>query len=228
MIEGAIGNANSQSLERAPAVLVLRPTRYPGPADKDAWSRTGLVAQNIRLSGVLSFAYEYPWWRRVVLPADAPQGNYDLLLTLRDNSRDRLRQEIKRQFGLVAHRESRMTDVLLLEVDPANVRRIKSSEVGSSTVDLPTSWRAAGVRKLALTNQPVSFLARVLENNLGVPVFDRTGLSGNYDLMIEWPGQNNAESEEKVIRQAVADQLGLRLVPGREAADLLVVERAPK
>ena len=89
------------------------------------------------LRGLLCFAYDYPWWDRLVLPADAPQGRYDLLLTLTDNSREVLRQEIQRQLGLVAHREPRMTDVLLLEMDPAKVARLKITEGGSRTASTP-------------------------------------------------------------------------------------------
>jgi uncharacterized protein (TIGR03435 family) len=66
-----------------------------------------------------------------------------------------------------------------------------------------------------------------LEDYLGAPVFDRTGLTGNYDLMLGWNAQTNAASEQETIRQAIADQLGLSLVPGRESVEVLVVEKAP-
>jgi uncharacterized protein (TIGR03435 family) len=223
-IEDAIRNTNTQSLQKAPAVLVLRPTRYPSPTDRGAQSRTGFVAQNMGLNWLFSFAYDYGWWRRVILPADAPPGTYDLLLTLTDNPKEALRQEIKRQLGLVAHRESRMTDVLVLEVNPATGARLKISEGGNRTVSF-SGWQASGVRKLVLTNQPVSLLTRILEGHLGLPVFDRTESTANCDVMLEWNAQTNAKSEEETIRQAIAAQLGLRLVPGRESVEVLVVER---
>jgi len=127
---------------------------------------------------------------------------------------------------LVAHRESRMTDVLVLEMDPAKVARLKITQGGSSAASLP-EWRPA-MRRLTFKNQPVSIVAQTLGHQLGGPVFDRTGLSGNYDLILQWPGQNNAESEVQAARQAVADQLGLRLISNQETAELLVVEKAGK
>jgi uncharacterized protein (TIGR03435 family) len=224
-IEDAIRNTDAQSLGRAPAVLVLRPTRYPGPVDHGAQTGARFVAQNMGLNWLFSFAYDSGWWRRVVLPEDAPPGTYDLLLTLKGNSKEALRQEIKRQLGLVAHLEQRMTNVLVLEKDPDQAARLNKSKGGNRTTSFP-GWQAANVRKLALTNQPVSLLTQILEGHLGAPVFNRTGLQGNYDLMVQWPAQNDGHSEEQAIQQAVADQLGLRLVSRQETAQLLVVEKA--
>jgi len=225
LIEDAFRNTDAQSLEKAPAVLVLRSTRYPGPVN-EAQSGERLVGRNMLLRGLLCSAYDYPWWDRVVQPADAPQGRYDLLLTLTDNSREMLRQEIQRQFGLVAHRESRMTDVLLLEMDPAKVARLKITGGGSSTAS-PPGWSSA-VRRLAFTNQPVSIVAQTLGHQLGRPVVDRTGVSGNYDLLLQWTAQNDVNSEVQAVQQAVADQLGLRLISSQELAALLVVEKAER
>jgi uncharacterized protein (TIGR03435 family) len=225
LIEDAFRNTDAQSLEKAPAVLVLRSTRYPGPVN-EAQSRERLVGRNMLLRGLLCSAYDYPWWDRMVQPADAPQGRYDLLLTLTDNSREMLRLEIQRQFGLVAHRESRMTDVLLLEMDPAKVARLKITGGGSSTAS-PPGWSSA-VRRLAFTNEPVSIVAQTLGHQLGRPVVDRTGVSGNYDLLLQWKAQNDVNSEVQAVQQAVADQLGLRLISSQELAALLVVEKAER
>jgi RNA polymerase sigma factor (sigma-70 family) len=227
LIEDVFRNMDAQSLKKVPAALVLRPTRYPGPADKSAWFEADFVARNTGLSGLFPIAYDYPWWNRVVLPADAPQGRYDLLVRWRDDTPETLRREIQRQLGLVAHREPRMTEVLVLEKDPAQAARLKISAGGQSTVNSP-EWQPSGVRKLGMKNQPVFLLTQILENHLGAPVFDRTGLSGNYDLTLQWPAQNSSNLEVPAIQQAVADQLGLRLVSKQETAELLVVEKTGK
>ena len=226
LIEAAIRNTDTPSLERAPAVLVLRPTRYPGPADKGAWSPRGFVAQNMGLNWLFSFAYDHGWWRRVVLPADASTGTYDLLFTLTDRPKEALRREIKRQLGLVAYRETRMTDVLALEAATVAGARVSISEGGAATSSFPGWQQKSGMRTLTLTNQPMALLTQLVEGHLGVPVFDRTGWAGNFDLRLEWNAQTNAISEEETIRQAMASQLGLRLVPGRESVSVLVVEKA--
>jgi uncharacterized protein (TIGR03435 family) len=222
LIEDAVRNADVRSLEKAPGALVLRPTQYPG-SSKEAQSGIKFVCQNIQLHWLLAYANDYPWGLRVVLPADAPQTRYDLLLTLAVDDREMLRREIQRQLGLTAHRESQMTDVLLLEMDPAKVARLKTTAGGRSMAS-PPEWSSA-VRQFAFTNQPVETVVQTLGRQLGMPVLDRTGLSGNYDLLLQWPGQNNLDAEVLAIQKAVADQLGLRLVPGRESVEIIVVEK---
>jgi uncharacterized protein (TIGR03435 family) len=224
-IEDAIRNADAQSLQKAPAVLVLRPTRYPSPLDSGAMSGGRFVAKNMGLQWLFSFAYDFGWWRRVVLPEDAPPGTYDLLFALNGNSKEVLRQEVKRQLGLVAHRETRVTNVLVLEVNPATGTRLGRTQGGNSGIIFP-QWQAVGVRKLAITNQPVFLLTQILEGHLRMPVLDRTGLRGNYDAMFQWDAQADAKSETAAIQRAMEDQLGLRLVPSRESVEVLVVEKA--
>ena len=157
-----------------------------------------------------------------MLPADAPSGKYDLLFTRTD--KEVLREEIKRQLGLVAHRETRLTDVLALEVNPATGARLRTSEGGKGAVSF-SGWRASGVRRLVLTNQPVALLNQLLESHLGLPVFDRTGWTANCDVKLEWNAQTNVTAEEVIIRLALASQLGLRLVLGQESVEMLVVEK---
>jgi uncharacterized protein (TIGR03435 family) len=54
-------------------------------------------------------------------------------------------------------------------------------------------------------------------------VFDRTGLPGQFDFVLEY-------DETGVLRPtmvtAIREQLGLRLQPGRAPIDALVIERA--
>jgi uncharacterized protein (TIGR03435 family) len=223
-IENVFRRMDVQSLENAPAVLVLRPTRYPAPNDRGTQFGTRIVAQNTGLSFLFSIAYDYEWWRRVVLPENAPTEKHDLLLTLPDNPKEALREEIKRRLGLVAHRETRLTDGFALELDSTTDVRLKISDGANSTVIYPDS-KTGFVRTLELKNGSVSSLTRILGNYLGVPVFDRTGLKSNYDVKLEWNALTSEISREEAIRQSLTTQLGLKLVPIRESVEVLVVEK---
>ena len=58
-----------------------------------------------------------------------------------------------------------------------------------------------------------------------MPVLDRTGLTSRFDFDLEWsddPRQPNVVA----LQQALRDQLGLELVPGRESVEMLLVEKA--
>jgi len=53
---------------------------------------------------------------------------------------------------------------------------------------------------------------------------DRTGLTGNFDVAATWDepvGGHNPDA----LKEALINQLGLELVPGREPVEMLVVEK---
>jgi uncharacterized protein (TIGR03435 family) len=66
----------------------------------------------------------------------------------------------------------------------------------------------------------MSKLVEFLENALGTPVVDRTGLTGHFDIYVKWDGTPDG------LTKALLPQLGLELVPSRESIEYLVVGKA--
>jgi len=73
----------------------------------------------------------------------------------------------------------------------------------------------------------------------GQPVIDRTGLTGLFDIHLEWEpvtanssnadgGQASDPSPQASLIEAMRRQLGLRLDPGRGTRELLVLDRVEK
>ena len=67
---------------------------------------------------------------------------------------------------------------------------------------------------------------------LGRRVLDQTGLTGNFDFTLEWspepPNLQTVDAEPApgpTFKDAVAEQLGLKLVPQTGPADFLIVDR---
>lgn len=59
------------------------------------------------------------------------------------------------------------------------------------------------------------------------PVIDKTGLSGNYDFVIEFArefGPGDTDLDGAPFPEALKNQLGLKLVPQAGAVDTLVVD----
>ena len=67
--------------------------------------------------------------------------------------------------------------------------------------------------------QPISSFAGFLESHFEIPVIDRTDLKGSYDIDLKWRDSND-------LKQKLADQLGLELVPTNMPIEMLVVEKA--
>lgn len=60
-------------------------------------------------------------------------------------------------------------------------------------------------------------------------VVDRTGLTGNFDVTLEWtPEEMSADTPGGSIFTALQEQLGLKLVPLRGPVEVLVVDRAER
>jgi uncharacterized protein (TIGR03435 family) len=84
--------------------------------------------------------------------------------------------------------------------------------------------------------QPMSALAENLSGQMatGRRVIDKTGLSGKYDFTLEYdldlgnPSAAVGDGPVLSIFEAVQQQLGLRLVPGKAFFDVVVVDQAEK
>ena len=200
----------SSKLKKAPPILIVRPSHYPdGGGIVKVDGDKGLIA-NAPVSALIQVAYDYPPIR-TVLPDLLPKERYDLMATLPDgHNAAALKEEIKKQFGLVAHTEIRQTDTLLLMVK------------NSGKLQSHLSKEDKGVPQLVE-------VANVLERAFDIPILDRSGLTNRYALNFHFqvPARNNTLEAERT-RQSVRDQLdqfGLELVPTNMPIEMLVVEK---
>ena len=108
-------------------------------------------------------------------------------------------------------------------------------------------------RRIAASKQPMSGLINVLAQELGSPVLDKTGLTGEFDYTLEFmpegggglpglplpppppgggppPGAGGTADgvEAPALIPAVQDQLGLKLEKKRGPLDILVIDHAEK
>jgi uncharacterized protein (TIGR03435 family) len=84
------------------------------------------------------------------------------------------------------------------------------------------------------TNVTLSEFAENLSGILGRTVVDKTGLSGKFNLQIEWSpdatdsGSAGSESPGPSLFTAIQEQMGLRLESQRGQVDLLIIDGAQK
>jgi len=77
-------------------------------------------------------------------------------------------------------------------------------------------------------------LSRSLAGNVGRPVLDKTGLTGQYDLQMTWAPappaaqENDAAPTGPSIFTALQEQLGLRLVSAKGPVQVLVIDSVEK
>ncbi len=97
-----------------------------------------------------------------------------------------------------------------------------------------------GRREVFARKQTMLNLVTLLSAEFGRPVIDKTGLTGDYDYVLEYLTQGPAASigaqapaapdvlETPSLQSAVQDQLGLRLESKRGPIEVLVVDRGEK
>jgi uncharacterized protein (TIGR03435 family) len=140
-----------------------------------------------------------------------------------------LRALLEDRFGLKVRRESRPADVFELVVAKGGhkLRPFDGSCIpdktcrntgGVSGPNITRYWRAITIDDL---------ISSVLDKQfVGRPVVNRTGISGVFDIKLEFTPERNSNAPDAgpSIFKAVQDQLGLKLVPSRGLEEHLVIE----
>jgi uncharacterized protein (TIGR03435 family) len=244
-------SSEGRYLEKAPSVVVLRPSRYPGhgidhmhgPPFSVASERFLGLGQTFRT--VVSVAYDFSPECMVLSsnlpPSDLPTGTFEFLVTVANDPKGALREEIKNQFGIVAHAEIQDRDAFILRVVSPNapglkVNRSNSTDGGSS--DKPENLKVTNLKMSSATailgrdssGAPViktnldNSIVRILAGNyLGTPVIDETGLTESYDFELHLDSKMKSQTE--AVKNALRNQLGLELVATNMPIEMLVVEK---
>ena len=215
-----------QQLRKARPAVSIRPTNFDSTRFGivgDGKGRTMGIYRPFR--EVLSRAYDVmPSY--IVPLTPLPPGNFDFIVSGQQPA-DALRMEIESNYGLVGHRETREMDVLLLRVRRPNAPGLKPAAAPDSPS--VSFWSTGHLRR---SSGLIGQIVFDIQQNLQIPVIDQTGLSGRYDYDIKWDDELKWDdagqwyyANTNGLKQAVLDQLGLELVPGRAPVEVLVVEK---
>jgi uncharacterized protein (TIGR03435 family) len=217
-----------QQFQKVPGnLLVVRRTHFSFPTRGTSFSSytrspsgeyvVRQMGRNVPLERVIATAYQCNLSQIVPPPAEPP-GNFDFLTTIPDKNQDRFKAAIREKLGYTAHWETRNTDVLLLENRTPDSPSLKVSTAGNANISYKNG-------KYEFTHARLGSVMGFLESSLKQPVLDRTGLTNYYDFSVEmgWrgPGGPDQKTTEKIL-----DDLGLKLEPGNESVQMLVVEKA--
>jgi uncharacterized protein (TIGR03435 family) len=157
--------------------------------------------------------------------ADQPTDD-DALLNLM------LRALLADRFKLALHTETRTMQAYVLEVGKAGAKLTKTGKSTPGGASTTTNGTNTGT-SIQARQTSMDLFAKVLAREMGLPVVDRTGLSGDFDFNISWTPDRiraaaPADSDLPTIFTAVQDQLGLRLRAEKVPIEVLIIDRAEK
>ena len=226
---------DSSQLHYLPSHLVVRETHFAGKGGRkvtllngtNGWFR--LLGKNQHCKVMLEDAYRLPSDEptsaelfsdvRTVYPQGGlPQGEFDYLVTVPNQPREQLKAEIKRNLGLVAHRETNEMDAWVL--------RVKNPDAPGLRVPTDLNQNASS-GMTNFTGLNISSIAWIIERRLmSKPIIDKTGMTNICSFVLRpMRTAKGFEYNEASYRKDLLNQLGLELVPSREPVEMLVVER---
>jgi uncharacterized protein (TIGR03435 family) len=145
------------------------------------------------------------------------------------------------RFKLTLHSETRDLPVYLLVIGKGGPKIHEAKPGDTYTNGIKNSSGDAigphmgmmrlGGGRLAAQGLPMESLVNGLTGQLGRKVLDKTGLTGNYDYILEWtPDTGHAEGTEEPsgpsIFVAIQEQLGLKLESQIAPVEILVIDHA--
>ena len=131
-----------------------------------------------------------------------------------------LRTLLAERFKLSVHRETRSIQALVLEV-AKNGPKLEKAEGGGATTK-------NGRGLIEATNITMTRFAEVLSRQMDLPVVDRTGLEGAFNLKLEWVRESAKTDSGPSVFTALQEQLGLRLESRKIPIEILVLDHAEK
>jgi len=163
------------------------------------------------------------------------------LETSRDSARRMLQRALRERFGLTFHREDRIVPIYALIAAPGGVKLQPADDPDHrKLLDMGgKGFVKPGARGAYLTSSEGHFAAvaismQLLATNLGIkadlglPVIDMTGLTGEYKIDLNWPPTEDPEvlrgSTDPAILNAAKTQLGLILEKRKSPMNILVID----
>jgi uncharacterized protein (TIGR03435 family) len=218
---------SSDTVGRLPPEVRIVPTRFPHSQNsRIAGVAPGIekfVGIRVQVRDIAQVAYG-SFAQRTAFVGPEPLERYDFVSTLPKDSSLALQKVLAETLGFVAHRETRMTDVLLLKVKSPNARGLRPPTNGpiyNAQVDGDTD-------SITWDNQPLSRAPQLLEVFCKMPVIDETGLKANYSIRVKWNDLGDHDPNYSAMKKALLNTLGLELVPSRAPIEMLIVGKIAK
>jgi uncharacterized protein (TIGR03435 family) len=186
-----------------------------------------LVAENSSLDELIRFAYslkEYqvsgPIWLN-----DASES-FDVRAkaspdTPKDQVRVMLQSLLKERFRLAAHRENKVLPIYELVV-AKNGPKLKAADPAGR------KGTSSGGGNMTATRVTMSDFAYELSRDLKRPVFDKTGITGDFDFKLHYEQGEDSVSSTNAFLTAVQNTLGLRLESAKGPVEILVIDHIEK
>jgi uncharacterized protein (TIGR03435 family) len=190
-----------------------------------------LTAVNLNVRKMLRNAFDIEDYQISGAPHWVDSTNYDIEAKMpagvgitRNDIPALLLSLLRTRFQLRYHRESAELTEYALEVSKDGSRL--TPDTGNDETFSNTSSRS-GIVTLKARKIPMDDLAYALRRQLGRPVTDKTGLSGEFDFDLTWSTEEAPDSTVPSVFTAL-QKIGLRLVSMKGPVEIVVIDAMEK
>jgi bla regulator protein blaR1 len=185
---------------------------------------------NATIQKLVMMAYNVADWQHSGAPTWMTTEGYDInAKPERPASRDEIysmvRTLLAERFKLAMHTETKELRLYALVSDKAGPKMQVNENGGPQHV----SERPGHA---VFQNVPLMRLTNFLSAEAGRAVVDKTSLTGNYDFTLDFVSSHGAANSNgpsgPTIFEAVKDQLGMKLEPGKGPIELFVIDHVEK
>jgi uncharacterized protein (TIGR03435 family) len=226
------------------------------PSHSDTPSTFGVGGgTNVTLKTLIALAYGLQQYQILDGPGWIGSDRFDIQTKVTDPKTPPERQKLMLQalfadrFKLAVHRESKLSNVYVLVVAKGGAKITLSADQTSPDVNGPSLPGAGpnhgairiGAGSMTGNAARISLFANLLSQRLDRTVIDKTNLTGRFDFRLQWTsdvGENPLDpagnplpissQDAPSIFVAIEEQLGLRLKPGKELVEFLIVDHVEK
>jgi uncharacterized protein (TIGR03435 family) len=215
-----------------------------GPGPQGGWR-----SKNTPVIMLLTVAYDVADYQVIGAPAWVYSDLYDVTFTpdkaegapgpeaaLKDQqahlsrNRQRLQAVLRDRFGLVVRTETRELPIYVLRQAKSGSRLTPHAEATPAMIQVHAGSIIGG-------KATIDILAKLLSGEFHRPVYDETGLTGEYDFKLDWTPDQVASADAATAGLSspatasifgAVDQLGLRLESKRGPVQVYVVEKVER
>ena len=207
-------------------------SREGGNRSRVEYTPTSLTMLNVDLSNCVQWAFGLPPFQ--IVGSHLSPESYDILAKSAapvpvSQLRAMLQDLLAKRFQLTLHRETRMLPVYALIVTKGGPR------LPAPNVETPQTHAAESLPKvrgdsfLFDDNSMTEFAAKLSQlRGIDLPVVDRTGIEGTYDILLKSAAAAAREAEGLTLFSLLEDQLGLKLESSKAPFEVVVIDRAVK
>jgi uncharacterized protein (TIGR03435 family) len=146
-----------------------------------------------------------------------PEGDVGLTY---EELRPFLQQLLQERFHLTYHHDAKMRQGYALVLAKGGPKLIPSSGDTPKALALKDGLR--------IHTGTIQLLASMLSHPVGAPVIDKTGITGNYDIQLNFADDEASESPLPSVFTAVQEVLGLKLVKQEVPFDVLMIDHVDR